>query len=460
MAKKAWEGRFKEKNDPTFEKLNRSLGFDIRMFREDIKLNSIYSEELQRIGILSKEELASIKKGLSELETEINENGLSLFTEDIEDIHMGVENLLSDKIGDAAKKMHSGKSRNDQVATDVRLHLLKEVENIKNLISGFMYEITDLAERHIDVAMPGYTHLRQAQPVLLSHYLMSYFFALERDIGRLDDSIKRISIMPLGGAALAGTAYPLDRENLRKGLNFKNISMNSMDCVPARDFVLEFLSNISILSVTLSRFAEDMILFSSEHFNFFELSDRVSTGSSIMPNKKNPDSLELTRGKTGRFIGNFTALFTVLKGLPSTYNKDIQEDKERLFDTIDNIKDVLTVNIILLQNLGINKAKMESSIDPLSFATELADFLALNNLPFREAHSVVGKIVSDCIDKNVKLTDLKERDLVTYSDKFKGIDEDWGKIEKFLERRNITGGTGTKSVLMQIEYAKKFFEEG
>jgi argininosuccinate lyase len=458
MAKKAWEGRFKEKNDPSFEKMNRSLDFDIRLYKQDILLNKVYSGELSRIGVISKDEYESIKKGLDILENEIGEQGIGLFGMDIEDIHMGIENLLSEKIGDAAKKMHSGKSRNDQVATDIRMYLLAEVDEIIGLVEEFMSVIVDLSEKHLGIVMPGFTHLRQAQPVLFSHYMMSFFFSLERDIERLKDSVKRISILPLGNAALAGTGYPIDRENLKNGLNFDKVSLNSMDSVPSRDFILEFLSDISILSITLSRFAEDFILFSSDHLGFFELSDAVTTGSSIMPNKKNPDSLELTRGKTGRFIGNLMGLFTVLKGLPSTYNKDLQEDKEKLFDTADNIKDVLTVNIILLKSIKINRNKLESAIDPLSFATELADYLALNNMPFREAHQIVGKIVSDCIDKNIILTSLKEIDLVNYSDNFKGIADDWGKIEKFLERRNVTGGTGLKSVVNQIDYAKNFLK--
>jgi len=280
-----------------------------------------------------------------------------------------------------------------------------------------------------------------------------------RDYQRLSDSVKRVSIMPLGSAALAGSAFPLDRENLRKDLGFLDISQNSMDAVSSRDFILEFLSIISLLCINLSRYAEDFILYSSEHFNFFELSDKVTTGSSIMPNKKNPDSLELTRGKSGRIVGSLMSLLTVTKSLPSTYNKDLQEDKEPLFDAIDTIKDLLNVNIILLKNLKINKENMLKSIDSFSFATELADFLALKGVPFREAHHITGKIVSDCIESKKRLTDLKKEDLISYCEKFKDLDDNWHSIEKILQKREIKGGTGINSVKEQIKMAKSILKD-
>ena len=452
---KAWSGRFKEDNSPVFERMNQSLSYDIRLYKQDILLNKAYSGELCKLGIISQTELNKIHKGLDTLEKEIEQKGLLLFSKKIEDIHMGIEALLTEKIGDCAKKIHAGKSRNDQVTTDVRMFLLEEIENISKLLKEFLGILVKLSEENLDAIMPGYTHLRQAQPVLFSHYIMSFFFSLERDYSRLKDSIKRISIMPLGSAALAGTAFKINRENLKKNLGFMSISNNSMDAVSSRDFILEFLSNISIMSITLSRFAEDFIIYSSEHFKFFELSDKITTGSSIMPNKKNPDSLELTRGKTGRIIGNFIALFTVLKSLPSTYNKDLQEDKERLFDTIDTIKDLLKVNIILLENLKINKEDMKTAIDPLSFATELADYLTEQKMPFREAHNIVGKIVLDCIENQIYLTSLTEDLLKKYNNKFKGIGNKWSNIDLFLKKRDIIGGTGSKSVKHQISTAKK-----
>jgi len=456
---KAWSGRFKEEIDLVFEKMNRSLSYDIRLYKEDILLNRVYSEELTRLGIISKKELELIKNGLKELESDIAQKGLSIFSDKIEDIHMGIETLLFEKIGDAAKKMHAGKSRNDQIATDVRLYLIKEVKVILDLIKKFLTILLKISENNIDAVMPGYTHLRQAQPVLFSHYIMSFFFSIERDYERLNDSLKRISIMPLGNAALAGSSYKLERDYLQKNLGFDSITQNSMDGVLSRDFILEFLSNISILSITLSRYAEDFILFSSEHFGFIELSDKVSTGSSIMPNKKNPDSLELTRGKTGRIIGNFVSLFTMLKALPSTYNKDLQEDKERLFDSIDTIKDILKVNIILLENLKINKEKMKNAIDPSSFATELADYLANKNVPFREAHKITGKIVLNCIENQIYLTSMTENMLIKYDLNFKGIGDNWADINQFLNKRNLTGGTGIKSVKDQIKKARKILND-
>jgi len=459
MSKKAWEGRFKEKNDPIFEKMNRSLPFDIRLYKEDILLNKAYSKELNRLKIITDEELKNILEGLDALESKIKNEGISSFENDIEDIHMGIESLLAEKIGDAAKKIHAGKSRNDQIATDVRKYLLRWIDEILILLKDFLKAIINIAEKNMDVVMPGYTHLRQAQPVLFSHYIMSFYFSLERDYTRLQDSIKRVSILPLGSAALAGSAFNLDRIRLMKHLGFESISQNSMDGVLSRDFILEFLSNIAILSVTLSRFAEDFIIFSSENFGFFELSDKVSTGSSIMPNKKNPDSLELTRGKTGRIIGNFITLFTVLKSLPSTYNKDLQEDKECLFDTIDTIIEVLKVNIILLESLKINKEKMRESIDSLSFATELADYLTSAKIPFREAHHIAGKIVITCIDNEKNLTMLKEKDLIEFHEGFKGIGDDWANIDLFLKKRELPGGTGIKSVKEQIRHAKSFLNK-
>ena len=453
---KSWSGRFKEHNNPIFEKMNQSISFDIRLYKQDILLNKVYSEELHRLGIINKKELKLIFKGLKELESEISTNGLSLFSDKIEDIHMGIEFLLTKKINETAKKIHAGKSRNDQIVTDMRMYLIDEVNVILSLLKNFLKSLVKIAENNIDAIMPGYTHLRQAQPVLFSHYIMSLFFPMERDYSRLKDSIKRISILPLGSAALAGSTFKLNRNKIKKGLGFNKISENSMDAVLSRDFILEFLSNISILSITLSRYAEDFILYSSEHFNFFELSDKITTGSSIMPNKKNPDSLELTRGKTGRIIGNFVALFTVLKSLPSTYNKDLQEDKERLFDTIDTIKDILKVNKILIENLKINKVNMKRAIDPLSFATELADYLTIKNVPFREAHKIVGKIVLDCIENQIYLTSLTEKMLVKYNANFVGISDKWSDINLFLKKREINGGTGINSVKAQIVLAKKY----
>lgn len=454
MSKKAWSGRFTEDNSKLFERMNCSLGFDIRMFKEDILLNRVYSKNLNDIGILSDDELESIDKELIQVEKEISDKGIEIFNEGVEDIHMGVEELLTDKIGLTAKKMHTGKSRNDQVATDVRMYMLKEIDSIDNLLNQLLISIVKKADEYHGTAFPGYTHLRQAQPMLFSHYLLSFYEAFKRDKERLSDLIKRVSIMPLGSAALSGSGFPLDREFLRENLNFSKTSNNSLDAVQSRDFILEFLGVISIMSTNLSRLAEDFILYSSEHFKFIEISDKISTGSSIMPNKKNPDSLELTRGKTGRLIGNYVTLFTVLKSIPSTYNKDLQEDKESLFDSIDQIKDILNVTIILFDSLKIYQDNMKNSIDHLAFATELADYLASVSVPFREAHHVVGNIVKDCIDKSVRLNELKRSDLIKYHEKFCDIDNDWGSLENFFYKREIYGGTGLKSVKYQIMAAK------
>ncbi|MBQ1999389.1 MAG: argininosuccinate lyase [Spirochaetales bacterium] len=458
MSKKAWAGRFTESNAPLFEKMNQSLGFDIKMFKEDIALNTAYSKELNRIGILSAKDYQAIAAGLAELEKEIEEKGIAIFPEDTEDIHMGIESLLAEKIGDVAKKIHAGKSRNDQVATDVRLYVYNQVKTVIAELCELLASLLKLAEDNQDAVMPGFTHLRQAQPVLFSHYIMSFFFSMSRDVERFSGSLDRISTLPLGSAALAGSAYPINRENLRKDLDFVRISCNSMDGVLSRDFLLETLSNISILSITLSRLAEDFILFSSEQYGFFELSDKVTTGSSIMPNKKNPDSLELTRGKTGRVIGNMTGLFVTLKGLPSTYNKDLQEDKEAVFDSLETIIDLLQVTTILIDSMKINKERMSSSIDSLSFATELADYLAKSGLPFREAHHIVGRIVLEMVNQKKDLTSLSESDLLEYSEHFKGIGDDWGDIEKFLSKRELPGGTGRNALKQELKEATLFLE--
>ena len=459
MSNKAWSGRFKESNDPVFERMNRSLDFDINLYKEDIALNKAYSAQLNKLGVISDEELIQIHNGLDEIRNEIEQQGLSLFDASTEDIHMGVEARLAAKIGDAAKRIHTGKSRNDQVATDVRLYLQRQVGEIIGLIKGLMTQLLRLANEHNKAVMPGFTHLRQAQPVMFAHYMMSFFFPLSRDVERLQDALKRISIMPLGSAALAGSAMALDREFLRDKLGFAAVSDNSMDGVLSRDFAAEFLADIAILGVTLSRMSEDFILYSSEAYKFFDLSDKVTTGSSIMPNKKNPDSLELTRGKSGRFIGNLMSLLTVLKSQPSTYNKDMQEDKEPLFDTVRNIKDVLEVDTILLETMTINEDKMRNAIDSLSFATELADYLAGQGLPFREAHGVVGRIVRDCVDNNTKLTDLHRAELSQYHQLFAEIPDDWGSIERFLAKRNLPGGTGPDSVACQLKKAEKILKK-
>ncbi|MBR6061209.1 MAG: argininosuccinate lyase [Spirochaetales bacterium] len=459
MSNKAWSGRFKESNDPVFERMNRSLDFDINLYKEDIALNKAYSAQLNKLGVISDEELIQIHNGLDEIRNEIEQQGLSLFDASTEDIHMGVEARLAAKIGDAAKRIHTGKSRNDQVATDVRLYLQRQVGEIIGLIKGLMTQLLRLANEHNKAVMPGFTHLRQAQPVMFAHYMMSFFFPLSRDVERLQDALKRISIRPLGSAALAGSAMALDREFLRDKLGFAAVSDNSMDGVLSRDFAAEFLADIAILGVTLSRMSEDFILYSSEAYKFFDLSDKVTTGSSIMPNKKNPDSLELTRGKSGRFIGNLMSLLTVLKSQPSTYNKDMQEDKEPLFDTVRNIKDVLEVDTILLETMTINEDKMRNAIDSLSFATELADYLAGQGLPFREAHGVVGRIVRDCVDNNTKLTDLHRAELSQYHQLFAEIPDDWGSIERFLAKRNLPGGTGPDSVACQLKKAEKILKK-
>lgn len=451
---KLWSGRFSEDTAEAVQKYTESISYDYRLFPYDIKLNITYAEALQKAGVLKPAETKKIIAGLKAVEADIFANKVK-FDTDLEDIHMNIENLLTKKIGDLAKKIHTGKSRNDQVATDVRMYLKDQIVSIVNLLEGLVKQLIEKAEKNISVIMPGYTHLQVAQPILFAHHLLAYQEMFWRDRERLINVFTRTDVLPLGSAALAGSAYSLDRNMLAEKLWFSKISENSLDAVSDRDFIIEFQSAVAILMVHLSRMAEELIIWSSDEFKFVELADAYTTGSSIMPQKKNPDIPELLRGKTGTVFGALMAILSTVKALPLAYNRDLQEDKENLFKTVEIVKDSLQVLTGLWATININQKKMTTSAEK-SFctATDLADYLVGKGIAFREAHEITGKIVKYCLDNNLKLKDLalnqykKFNDLIE-QDVFKAI-----TLENSVRARNIYGGTAPVQVEKAIQRAK------
>lgn len=458
--KKPWSGRFKAEVDELAEKLNASLSFDARLFRHDIRGSIAHTKVLQRAGILTRKEADTIIRGLREVESEIAGGGFVLSPE-LEDIHMAVEKRLTEKIGPLGGKLHTGRSRNDQVALDVRLYLKDEIREILKLVGKFKKALYVLAKRHTETVMPGYTHLQRAQPVLLSHHLLAYYQMLKRDGERLLDCLKRVDVMPLGSGALAGSPYNLDREYARRLLGFSSVTENSMDGVSDRDFVLEFLSCAAILMMHLSRLAEEIVLWSSQEFGFIELSDKYSTGSSIMPQKKNPDLAELARGKTGRVYGNLVAVLTVMKALPLAYNKDMQEDKEPLFDTVDTLKAVLAVFARMLRTMKVRRSKMrKATVEGFLTATDAADYLVAKGVPFRKAHEVVGKAVAYCIERGKVLEELDLGEWQRFSPLFEADIKDVVAVERSLNSRKVRGGTSVESVKKQLEMVERELKKG
>ena len=455
MKKKAWSGRFKEKTDKLVEEMNASIGFDKRLFRHDILGSIAHAQVLVRAGILKEAEARKIIKGLKEVEKEIEAGKLKL-TADLEDIHMAVESRLTEKIGPLGGKLHTGRSRNDQVALDIRLYLKDELVEIINLVRDFKLALVDVAEANIDCIMPGYTHLQRAQPVLLAHHLLAYYEMLKRDTGRLLDCLARMDEMPLGAGALAGSPYQLDRKLSARLLGFSRVTENSLDSVSDRDFAIEFLSAASIIMMHLSRLSEEMILWSSQEFGFIELSDAFSTGSSIMPQKKNPDVAELSRGKTGRVYGHLVSLLTTMKSLPLAYNKDMQEDKEPLFDTIDTLKVVLKVYPPMLRTMKVNTDKMLRATGAgFLNATDAADYLARRGMPFREAHEVAGRAVAYCIKKDKTLEDLDMGEWKALSPLFREDIRGAVSIVRSLNTRKVYGGTARETVKKRLVAVKK-----
>lgn len=451
ITSKPWSGRFTQATDKLVEEFNASISFDKRLYRHDIMGSIAHARMLAKVGIITKKEADKIVSGLKAIEKEI-ETGKFEFTSDLEDIHMAIEKRLIEKIGQIGGKLHTARSRNDQVALDVRLYLRDEIKELQNLIKSLQKTLANLAKKNLDCIMPGYTHLQRAQPILFSHHLLAYYEMLKRDNERLADCLVRMNVMPLGAGALAGSPYPLDRDFVAKELGFARPTDNSLDSVSDRDFCIEFCSTAAILMMHLSRFSEEMILWSSQEFGFIELSDAFSTGSSIMPQKKNPDVPELVRGKTGRVYGNLLSLLTTMKSLPLAYNKDMQEDKEELFDSIDTVKDCLAVFSPMLAAMKINKEKMLAATKGgFLTATDAADYLVKKGVPFRDSHHIIGRIVAYCIKNKKALEDLNLKEWKGFSKKF---NKDIGKVisvEVSVNTRRIKGGTALEAVKKRLK---------
>ena len=455
MAKKPWAGRFTEATSKGVEKFTESISFDKRLWKYDIEGSVAHARMLARQGIISKKECDRIVSGLKEIHREI-EQGLFVFREELEDIHMNIESALIGKIGDAGGKLHTARSRNDQVALDIRLYLRDRTREISGLLLGLEKELADMAEKNLGVMMPGYTHTQRAQPVLLSHHMMAYAQMFDRDRQRFSDALKRINILPLGACALAGTSLPIDRAFVAELLKFDGVSENSIDSVSDRDGVIEFLACSAIFMSHISRLAEELVLWSSEEFFFVSMSDAHTTGSSIMPQKKNPDVAELMRGKTGRVYGSLVSLLTMMKGLPLSYNRDMQEDKEPIFDAAETVTAVLTNAAELLTRVTFNSERMAKVAgDGYSTATDIAEYLVRKGLPFRQAHEITGRIVRYAIESGKGLTDLTPQEYKAYSSLIGSDIYDFIDVRASINSKTSFGGTSPARVKEQIKRFRK-----
>ena len=453
---KMWAGRFQKTLDKKADDFNSSLSFDCRMYAQDIRGSIAHATMLESVGILSKEDKELIISGLQGIKADID-NGVLTFDNDAEDIHMFVEAELTKRIGDAGKRLHTSRSRNDQVAVDIRLYLRDEAEIVIGLIKEVAMALVNQAEENVEVIAPGYTHLQRAQPISFGHQLLAYAMMLRRDMGRMKDAVARMNAeCPLGSCALAGTTYPINRDMTADLLDFDGVSLNSIDGVSDRDFCLELMSAFSILMMHLSRLSEELILWSSWEFKFIDLDDSYTTGSSIMPQKKNPDMAELIRGKTGRVYGNLMGLLTTLKGLPLAYNKDMQEDKEGVFDSLDTVKMCLEVLAPMLMTMKVNaKNTYRAAQKGFINATDLADYLVKKGMPFRAAYKIVGTIVAECIDKDCVLDNLPLSDYQKHSELFAEDLYEEISLETCVNKRLSKGGASPQSVRAQIAVLKK-----
>jgi len=452
---KLWGGRFQKETDHLVDDFHSSISFDRRLYKYDIKGSIAHARMLGKCGIITAEEADAIVKGLEEVLVDI-EAGRVEFSVEAEDIHMNVEQLLTAKIGDLGKKLHTARSRNDQVALDIRMYLKDEIDQIIQLLRALQETLLALAEKHLDTLMPGYTHLQRAQPITLAHHLLAYCQMFSRDEDRLKDCRKRTDVMPLGSGALAGTTFPLDRVYVAEQLGFADITQNSLDAVSDRDFAVEFAAAASLIMVHLSRFCEEIILWSSAEFAFIELDDAFSTGSSMMPQKKNPDVAELIRGKSGRVFGDLQALLTMLKGLPLAYNKDMQEDKEALFDAVDTVKKCLLVFKPMLETMQFRKERMqEAASKGFTNATDLADYLVRQGMPFREAHEVAGKLVLYCLQKGLALDQLSLQEYQQFSDLIEEGVFDAISLDTCVSARSVPGGPAREAVQAAIDSARQ-----
>ncbi len=458
--KKLWSGRFAQETNALVDEFNASIAFDARLYRHDIRGSIAHAAVLEKAGVLTQKEARRIIAGLKAVEKGIASGALN-FSSGMEDVHMAVEAALTGKIGPLGGKLHTGRSRNDQVALDERLFLKDELYAIISLLHEFKTAVVETAERGARCVMPGYTHLQRAQPVLFAHHMLAYYEMFKRDTGRLLDCLERTDEMPLGSGALAGSPYPLDRRYAAKLLGFSRITENSIDAVSDRDFILEFLSAASILMTHLSRLSEELVIWSSQEFGFIEISDAFSTGSSIMPQKKNPDVAELTRGKTGRVYGNLVSLLTVMKALPLAYNKDMQEDKAPLFDTVDTVKTVLRVFAPMLRQMKINALTMSDATDAgFLNATDAADYLVKKGMPFRQAHNVAGRIVAHCIKNKKTLKDLAMDEWKGFSVLFDSGIKEAVQIQNSINGRKVHGGTAVKTVSARLKAVKAELRKG
>jgi len=453
---KLWGGRFSKNTDKEVNDFHSSIRFDARMYRQDIKGSIAHAKMLGKCGVIDVSEAEKIIDGLKEILTDI-ENGKLEFMIDAEDIHMNVETMLIEKIGDTGKRLHTGRSRNDQVALDIRMYLKDEICEIKDMLVSLEKALLNLAKEHLDTIMPGYTHLQKAQPITLSHHLMAYFEMFKRDITRLEDTYKRTNVMPLGSGALAATTYPLDRQFVADELGFSSVTLNSIDGVSDRDFVIELAGAISICMMHLSRFCEELILWNSNEFSFVEMDDSCSTGSSIMPQKKNPDVAELIRGKSGRVYGDLVSILTTMKGIPLAYNKDMQEDKECIFDAVDTVKLCLPVFEKMIVSMKVSKENMlKGAGQGFTNATDAADYLVKKGMPFREAHEVIGKMVLYAIQNSKALSDFTMEEFKNCSDIIEEDIYEAISLETCVKDRKIIGGPAKEAVMHSINEGEKF----
>jgi argininosuccinate lyase len=454
--KKLWGGRFGSDEDPFFAAFQDSLSFDRELLEADIEGSLAYARAMERAGVFTRNERLRVEKGLRLVLEENRRHPEAIRHSSAEDVHSYVEQALNEKVGSLAHKLHTGRSRNDQVATDLRLYLKKKEKSIEEDLDRLLESLTNMAEKHASVILPGYTHLQRAQPVLFSHFLLAYGEMLLRDRQRLREAAQRTNVCPLGSGALSGTVYKIDRDALAKDLSFSSATQNSMDAVADRDFVLDFLFFASALLMHLSRFSEDIVLYNSSEFSFIQLDDSIASGSSLMPQKKNPDALELVRGKSGRIYGHLISLLTVLKGLPMTYNKDLQEDKEGLFDAVKTVENCIRMIQTVIEKMRVNPKRMfEAATSGYLNATELADYLVARQMPFREAHSLVGKIVVRASELKITLEELPLREYQSFSplfrnDLFRCLD-----LKRAVSRRKERGGSAPEAVQQSIRLFRK-----
>jgi len=454
-SKKLWGGRFSESTAASVEAFTESISYDRRLYRHDIMGSKAHARMLARQGLVTEEERDAILGGLEEIQAEI-EAGTFEFKPELEDIHMNIEKSLTDRIGAAGAKLHTARSRNDQVSLDLRLYLREEARELDRLLEEVQKGFVGLARKYLGAIMPGYTHMQRAQPVLLSHHLLAYYEMFARDRGRISDCARRMNLSPLGTAAMAGTGLPIDRESVAEELGFDGVTANSMDTSGDRDFALELLFALSVVQLHLSRLAEELVLWSSKEFEFVEIGDRYCTGSSIMPQKKNPDIPELIRGKSGRVIGDLMSLMMTVKGLPLTYNRDLQEDKEPVFDALDTVKAGLAISAELLTNTIFRTDRLQqATIGGFMTATDLADYLVLKDMPFREAHGVVGRVVALCQERDIELTDLTLAEMQEFSTVIENDVFEILSVKGSVNSRTSTGGTAESQVVQALERAEQ-----